>query len=140
MRNIVKLIALLGILAAAGCTCMVKSTNETMAMAPHSVYFAYDSAELDESSMLVLREDYEMLKDSTGTVVLSGHADERGAEGYNATLSKNRAKAVEDYLVSLGMNPNRIQTMGMGQEMPQDGRSKPEAWAKNRRVSISLQG
>ena len=68
---------------------------------------------------------------------IEGHADERGTREYNLALGERRATAVRDYLIALGINPNRVRTISFGKERPVDARSVPEAWSKNRR-SVSI--
>lgn len=71
-------------------------------------------------------------------VVIVGHADERGADGYNMVLSEKRARAVKDFLVSHGVSA-AIKTVGRGKREPlqiddKTGLSREDIWALNRRV------
>lgn len=67
------------------------------------------------------------------TVTVEGHADERGTREYNLALGERRAAAVKDYLVAVGVDPNRIGTISYGKERPAVLGSTEEAWAQNRR-------
>jgi peptidoglycan-associated lipoprotein len=67
------------------------------------------------------------------TVTVEGHADERGTREYNLALGERRANSVNDYLVALGINPNRLSTISYGKERPAILGSNEEAWAQNRR-------
>ena len=67
------------------------------------------------------------------TVVLEGHADERGTREYNLALGERRANSVKDYLMTYGISGNRISVISYGKERPVDSGSNPLAWSKNRR-------
>ena len=67
---------------------------------------------------------------------LEGHADERGRKEVNDWLSVNRAGAARHYLISLGVDPGRIETSGFGADRPVDTSGTDEGRARNRRVEI----
>jgi len=67
------------------------------------------------------------------TVTIEGHCDERGTREYNLALGERRAIAVKNYLVSLGVEANRIKTISYGKERPAVVGSTEQAWAQNRR-------
>ncbi len=69
-------------------------------------------------------------------VIIEGHCDERGTVEYNLALGDKRAKAVKDYLVSLGVNSSRLTTISYGKERPVDTSQNEAAWAKNRRAEF----
>ena len=70
--------------------------------------------------------------------MIEGHCDERGTEEYNLGLGDKRANAARDFLVSLGVPADRIQTISYGEERPFDPGHAEEAWAKNRRAHFVL--
>ncbi|MSO81135.1 MAG: peptidoglycan-associated lipoprotein Pal [Alphaproteobacteria bacterium] len=73
-------------------------------------------------------------------VTIEGHADERGTREYNLALGERRANAAMEYLVSLGINANRIKTTSFGKERPAVLGSNERAWAQNRRaVAVVVQ-
>src|ERR1700694_2820996 len=73
-------------------------------------------------------------------VIAIGHADSIGSDEYNQKLSVRRAEAVKAYLVSKGIEPNRVYTEGKGEKQPvADNRTK-DGRAKNRRVEIEVIG
>ena len=72
-------------------------------------------------------------KNSEITVVLEGHADERGTREYNLALGERRANAAKDYLMTYGISSDRISVLSYGKERPVDSGSNPLAWSKNRR-------
>ena len=67
-----------------------------------------------------------------------GHTDATGTDGYNQTLSENRARVVADYLVSKGVNQARIRSTGFGKTQPVATNDTPEGRAANRRVEIKI--
>jgi peptidoglycan-associated lipoprotein len=64
--------------------------------------------------------------------LVAGNCDERGTREYNLALGARRAAAARDYLVSLGVNANRVETVSYGKERPLDPRANEEAWSVNR--------
>ena len=66
-------------------------------------------------------------------IQIAGHCDDRGTEEYNLALGQKRAEVAKKYLVSLGVDPSRIQTISYGEDRPLDPRDTEEAWAANRR-------
>jgi OOP family OmpA-OmpF porin len=73
-------------------------------------------------------------------IVLVGHTDSVGAEAYNQKLSVRRAEAVKAYLVSKGIEANRIYTEGKGESQPVADNKTAEGRAKNRRVDVEVVG
>ncbi|NIQ98388.1 MAG: OmpA family protein, partial [Desulfuromonadales bacterium] len=65
-----------------------------------------------------------------------GHCDERGSDSYNLALGEKRARAAHDYLVSLGISPERLSIISYGEERPLVQQSTENAWAKNRRAEF----
>ncbi|MFP4015196.1 MAG: OmpA family protein [Chitinispirillaceae bacterium] len=99
------------------------------------VYFEYNSFDLTSESMEQLGEIAKFLKDNGGMrILIEGHCDERGSSQYNMGLGENRAKVVEKYLVSLGVEKIRMETTSFGKEKPaQQNCSNDECHSKNRR-------
>ncbi|MDP3834631.1 MAG: OmpA family protein [Hydrogenophaga sp.] len=73
-------------------------------------------------------------------VIAVGHTDSTGAAGYNQALSNKRAEAVKAYLVSKGIESNRIYTEGKGLSQPVADNKTKEGRAKNRRVEVEVVG
>ena len=73
-------------------------------------------------------------------VIAIGHADSIGSDAYNQKLSVRRAESVKAYLVSKGIEPNRIYTEGKGEKQPVADNKTKEGRAKNRRVEIEVIG
>ena len=73
-------------------------------------------------------------------VIAIGHTDSIGSDAYNQKLSVRRAESVKAYLVSKGIEPNRIYTEGKGEKQPVADNKTAEGRAKNRRVEIEVVG
>ena len=101
---------------------------------PDRVFFATNESVLTTASRETLRKQAGwMRKNSEVTVVLEGHADERGTREYNLALGERRANAAKDYLMTYGVSSNRISVISYGKERPVDSGSNPLSWSKNRR-------
>jgi len=101
---------------------------------PDRVFFATNESVLTTASRETLRKQAAWLrKNSDVTVVLEGHADERGTREYNLALGERRANAAKDYLMTYGISSNRVSVISYGKERPVDSGSNPLAWSKNRR-------
>ena len=101
---------------------------------PDRVFFATNESVLTTASRETLRKQAAWLrKNSKVTIVLEGHADERGTREYNLALGERRANAAKDYLMTYGVSSDRITVISYGKERPVDSGSNPLAWSKNRR-------
>ena len=101
---------------------------------PDRVFFATNESVLTTASRDTLRKQATWLRSNSEiTVVLEGHADERGTREYNLALGERRANAAKDYLMTYGVSANRISVISYGKERPVDSGSNPLSWSKNRR-------
>ena len=101
---------------------------------PDRVFFATNESVLTTASRETLRKQAAWLrKNSKITIVLEGHADERGTREYNLALGERRANAAKDYLMTQGISASRITTISFGKERPVNSASNNKAWAQNRR-------
>ena len=101
---------------------------------PDRVFFATNESVLTTASRETLRKQAGwMRKNSDVTVVLEGHADERGTREYNLALGEKRAQAVKNYLNSLGVGKSSLNPISYGKERPAVVGSNEGAWAQNRR-------
>ena len=98
------------------------------------VFFATNKSTLTTASRDTLRKQAAwMRKKSKLKFTIEGHADERGTREYNLALGERRAKAVKDYLMTYGINGNRLSVISYGKERPVNSGSSPLAWSQNRR-------
>ena len=102
------------------------------------VFFGYDSAELDADAQELLQDQVSWLKQYPAvSVSIEGHCDERGTREYNLALGEKRAQAVKNYIIGMGVSPDRVSTISYGKERPAVVGSNDGAWAQNRR-SVTL--
>lgn len=105
------------------------------------VHFGFDSASLDAESQENLRDIAKFMKDNAGRInkiTVEGHCDERGTREYNLALGDRRAVSVKKYLVGLGVDAAKINTISYGKERPVDPRHNERAWQRNRRAVVVL--
>ncbi len=104
------------------------------------VFFGFDRYDLTAEAQAQLQKQATWLKTYPQyRFVIEGHCDERGTREYNLALGERRATAVKNYLVALGIDPARMQTISYGKERPAVLGSNEAAWAQNRRGVIVLQ-
>ncbi|MBN8608448.1 MAG: peptidoglycan-associated lipoprotein Pal [Caulobacterales bacterium] len=97
------------------------------------VFFGYDRFDLSAEARSVLERQAAWLRQYPNVrVLVAGNCDERGTREYNLALGARRAAAVRDYLASLGVAQNRMETVSYGKERPLDARANEEAWSVNR--------
>ena len=110
------------------------TVGELASGVPDRVFFATNETILTTASRETLRKQAAWLRQNSDvTVVVEGHADERGTREYNLALGERRANAAKDYLMTYGISGNRISVISYGKERPVDSGSNPLAWSKNRR-------
>jgi peptidoglycan-associated lipoprotein len=97
------------------------------------VFFDLDQYVLTEDARSVLQRQAAWLGSYADVKILvAGNCDERGTREYNLALGERRANVVKDYLVDLGVEPARIETVSYGKERPIAAGSDESAWALNR--------
>ncbi len=97
------------------------------------VYFDLDQYRLSADAQGILRRQAAWLSSYQDVnILVAGNCDERGTREYNLALGERRASVVKNYLVDLGVDPARIQTVSYGKERPLALGSTEEAWAQNR--------
>lgn len=97
-------------------------------------YFDYDSAEIRADAKDVLRKDADFFRRyPTMHITIEGHCDERGSTEYNLALGDRRANAVKQYIVSLGIPADRLNTVSYGKEKPFCMEATEACYTKNRR-------
>ena len=104
------------------------------------VHFDYDKSSIRKSEQGKLAAASKLLKeDGKRKVVVEGHCDERGTASYNMALGERRAKAVERYLVDLGVAGSQIQTTSFGKERPLCNDANEGCYQRNRRGHFTAQ-
>jgi len=98
------------------------------------VFFDYDKADIRSDQMEVLQKNALILRQLEAKVQIQGHCDERGTEEYNLALGDRRAYMVREYLSSLGIAPERLDTISFGEARPFEKEHSEEAWKENRRA------
>ena len=103
--------------------------------------FDFDKAVVKEAGKRELDTLYQNIQGmNTEVIVAVGHTDSVGTDAYNQRLSLRRAEAVKAYLVSKGIERNRVYTEGKGEKQPVADNKSAEGRAKNRRVEIEVVG
>jgi NitT/TauT family transport system substrate-binding protein len=105
-----------------------------------SIYFPSGSSSLDENAKLVLESQVVDLAATFGSAYLriAGNTDNVGSRDANMRLSRARAEAVADFLVSRGFDRNKFQVLGNGPDKPVAGNDAEEGRAKNRRTDFEV--
>src|SRR5712691_8613316 len=97
-------------------------------------YFDYDKADIRPDARAALSKTADFLKNYPRfKVVIEGHCDERGSTEYNLALGVRRADSVKQYIVSLGVSADRVNTTSFGKEKPFCTESNEACWQQNRR-------
>ena len=105
------------------------------------VFFGYDKSSLSADSRATLEKQAAWLKKNPSVrVSLEGHCDERGTREYNLALGERRANSAKDYLVALGISPNRVKTISYGKERPVALGHEESSWSQNRRSVMVVSG
>ena len=115
-------------------------TSEKVTFAADA-FFDFDKATLKPDGKAKLEDMASKLKDINLEVVIAvGHTDSVGTDTYNQKLSVRRAEAVKAFLVSKGIETNRVYTEGKGEKQPVADNKSAAGRAKNRRVEIEVVG
>ena len=154
----IRLIAVLVLVAATGCAKKVKTSYLDEPSDPNghekkpenhdalkkllsecTLHFGFDDASLTEADKTMLEKVAMALHDKPNvTIRIAGHADERGTEEYNLALGQKRADAARKFLIALGAGPDQIEAVTFGEEVPAIPESGEEAWAWNRRDELGI--
>ena len=137
-------------LAAAGCANRPNDLGGAGSAAPGSqqdfvvnvgdrVFFESDQTDLTPQAMATLDKQARWLQSyNRYSFTIEGHADERGTREYNIALGARRAQAVRDYLVSRGIQAQRMRTISYGKERPVAVCNDISCWSQNRRAVTVL--
>jgi peptidoglycan-associated lipoprotein len=101
----------------------------------NDIHFDFDKYDIRPNDAKVLDANAQWLKSNLNHLVLiEGHCDERGTNEYNLALGERRAKSAMNYLVSQGVQANRITIISYGEERPLCTEKNESCWSKNRRA------
>ena len=110
------------------------SESELFEQNVRDAFFDLDKSEIRPDARDALTKDAEFLRSYPDIrISLEGHCDERGSTEYNLGLGQRRAEAAKNYLVSLGITANRIDTVSWGKERPFCTEHNESCWQQNRR-------
>jgi peptidoglycan-associated lipoprotein len=116
------------------------SQQEFLVTVGDRVFFETDSSALTATAQATLDKQAAWLNKYTNyRILLEGHADERGTREYNIALGARRASVVVNYLVSKGVNAQRIQQKSFGKERPVAICDDISCWSQNRRAVTVVQ-
>jgi len=105
-----------------------------------TVYFDFDRSDLRQDARNILTKNAEILLKSKQAqkIKIEGHCDERGSAEYNLALGERRATSAMQYLITMGVQPDRLSIVSYGKEKPAVQGNDEEAWAKNRRAEFVI--
>ena len=119
----------------------VKELKVGEAYTINDILYDYNSDALSDKSKFILREFARFLKSNPSVkIMIQGHTDSDGDDVKNLDLSDRRAKGVRNYLVSQGIEANRLEAKGYGESKPKVENTTTENKAKNRRTDFMIQG
>ena len=105
----------------------------------NDVFFAFDSWKLTDEAKRALEQDAAWLKaNANKSLMVEGYCDERGTAAYNLVLGERRAKAAQNYLIELGVEPSRLTPVSYGKERPFCNDHQETCYQQNRRAHLVL--
>lgn len=105
------------------------------------VLFTDDSSDLTPEGRSTLQGQAAWLRANPQfAVLIEGHADERGTREYNVALGERRADTVQRFLISEGVDADRLRTVSYGKERPVEACAEPRCWNLNRRAVTVVSG
>jgi peptidoglycan-associated lipoprotein len=113
--------------------------SELFSQNVQDAFFDLDKSDLREDARVALTKDAEFLRSYPQVrVSLEGHCDERGSTEYNLGLGQRRAEAAKNFLISLGISADRMETTSWGKERPSCTEHDEACWQQNRRAHFVL--
>ncbi len=121
-----------------GCPDEVKKSERSIVGIARGLTFKFASAKVTGKTKRVLKKVLgKMKKDKTLHLSIEGHTDNNGSRARNLKLSRRRARAVREWLVERGVDPERIEANGYGPDKPIESNDTKKGRAENRRVELS---
>ena len=115
------------------------SVDELFRTNVQDAYFDLDRADIRTDARTALARTAEFLRQYAQIrISVEGHADERGSTEYNLALADRRAQSARQFLISLGVSADRINTVSWGKERPFCTQSTEQCWQQNRRAHIVM--
>ena len=125
---------------AAPTTAVTLSPQEQLEQIGDRVFYDFNRFDLTPQARQSVEQWADWMRaNPAATVVIEGHADERGTREYNLALGERRANSAKNYLAALGTEPGRIVIVSFGKERPAVVGSNDYAWAQNRRGVLVVQ-
>jgi OmpA-OmpF porin, OOP family len=122
---------------AAGGIDIYKKVSTDGKIVTHGITFDIDKSSIKPESMGTLNSIYKLMQsDPSLKFEIDGHTDNSGTAAHNLTLSQDRANAVKEQLVSMGIDASRLTAKGFGDTKPLSDNNSPEGRANNRRVEF----
>jgi outer membrane protein OmpA-like peptidoglycan-associated protein len=104
-----------------------------------NVFFEFDEYSLKTESISSLKRLVKFLAENPNVnILIAGHTDNVGSAGYNQGLSLQRAKSVQEFLISQGFHQGRLMVEGKGDKEPMVPNTNPQNQALNRRITIKV--
>lgn len=117
------------------------TTDDAALLRAETLHFDFNADSLSPESQQRLDRVAKALRANPSlSAKVSGNCDERGTEEYNLALGQRRAGVAKRYLVQLGVEPQRVDTVSFGHEKPRDPAHTEAAWSENRRDDIAVTG
>jgi peptidoglycan-associated lipoprotein len=115
------------------------SLEELFASNVYDAFFDFNKSDIRPDARDALAKTAEFLRSYPQIrVTIEGHCDERGSTEYNLGLGERRAQAAKNFLISLGVTADRMETISFGKERPFCLEHNEECWQKNRRAHFVL--
>ena len=116
-----------------------KILNEKLLEVGDRVFFDYDQSSFKKEGIETLKRQARFLiANQDITVTIEGHCDSRGTREYNLALGERRAYSVKSFLISLGVEDNRISIISFGKEKLQSLENNEKAWAQSRTAITAI--
>lgn len=116
-----------------------ESKTRVTSVTVEPLYFGYDSFVLPPAEISKIQNVVSILQQNANYVlIIEGHCDERGSNEYNLSLGEQRALAVRNYIIDLGIAAERIQSRSFGEERPAVQGTGEGAWSLNRRGEFAF--
>jgi outer membrane protein OmpA-like peptidoglycan-associated protein len=117
----------------------VSPLREGMTYAIKNILFASNSAVLSDQSKFIIKEFSKfMLENQNIDIVIQGHTDDQGDATKNIQLSESRSKSVKSYLISLGIDAERLEAKGFGSALPKVPNDSEQNRSINRRTDFLI--